>query len=231
MEEIHEIKYGGKTYKVYEPTLDIWSALMTEVSWSNDFDLAITLLSWVTGLEPNEIRQADAMSIINVADGLVDYYTNQSSTFHETFTFAERTYKFIDLPSLSFGEYIDIDDLLRKPLAERNKNLNLLMAMLYREVDEKGNYLPYDIQRIKENADRFRKLPIKYLNGSLVFFYSISNILYGNTPQSLTWTEWIILQQRMVRRRVKTLSDGMQRLLRWPERVFLKWKGSFGKII
>ena len=221
MEELHQITYEGKTYKVYEPTLDLWSALITEQSWSSDFELAITLISWVTGLSEEDIKKADAKSIIDVADGLVDYYTNQSAKFHDKIEFGGKTFKFIDLPSLSFGEYIDIDDLLRKPLAERNKNLLLLMALLYREVDEKGKYLPYDLQQIKENAELFRKLPIKYLNGSLVFFYNISNMLSANIQPSLTLTEWIIYLQRMFQRKTKTLSVGIQQLLCSAGRIFL----------
>ena len=174
MEE-HVIKYDGKEYKVSEPTIDIWQEMMLKQEYASDYELALTVLSWVTGLTNDEIRQADSRSIINACDGVIDYFTNQSDRFHDKFKFLDREYKFIDLTNLSFGEFIDIDDLLGKPQSELNKNLNLLMAMLYRQLDDKGEPIPYDTSNIKENADRFRKLPMKYLKGSSVFFYNIEN--------------------------------------------------------
>jgi len=231
MDEIHEITYNGKTYKVYEPTLDLWSALMTEQTWNNDFELAVTLISWITGLTPEEIQKASASSIINAADGIVEYYKNQSSSFYETFTFNDKTYKFIDLPNLSFGEFIDIDELLQKPQAEKNKRLNELMALLYREIDEKGNYLDYDINRIKKTAMDFRKLPIKYLNGSLVFFYNIKNILDGNIRFSLKSKIYWKIKLQELKKWVKMVSGGSLRLYHSLKRTLLKWKSSSIKII
>ena len=226
MEELHEIQYDGKTYKVYEPTIDIWSQLMVEKMFSTDFELALTLLSYVTGLSLDEIKQADAKSIINAADGLIEYYTGQGERFYETFEFNGKKFRFIDIPSLSFGEYIDIDDLLKLPETERHRRLNELLALLYREVDENGDYLPYDIKRIKDTALTFKKLPIKYLNSSLVFFYSINNILNGNIRYSFYQKEWWMIKIRVIKRKVKRVLDGTQLLFHFQGRTFLtpiKW--------
>ena len=235
MEEIHQIEYNGKTYKVYEPTLDVWSALMTEQSWSNDFELAVTLIAWITGLTEDEVKQASATSIINAADGIIDYYTNQSAKFYETFTFNQKNYKFIDIPNLTFGEFIDIDEFLIKEESQKNARLNELLALLYREVDEKGNYLPYDVNRIKQVSEDFRKLPIKYLNGALVFFSTIESMLQKNTRLYLYQKIWWIWKYRMLKIRVKRitkiLSAGIVQLYLWLRIAYListKW---FKKII
>ena len=231
MEEIHEITYNGKTYVVTEPTIDIWSALMTQQTWKDDFELAVTLLSWVTGLLPEEINQASASSIINAADGLVEYYLSQSKIFYETFEFNGKNYKFIDLPNLSFGEFIDIDELLQKPLSEKNAKLHELMALLYREVDDKGEYLEYDIRRIKDTSIEFKKLPIKYMNGSLVFFYNIKNILDGNIRYSLTQPIWWKVNWILLKKRIKTLSVGSVLLSLSPKRILRKLKSSLKNIM
>jgi hypothetical protein len=229
MDAIHEIKYDGKTYNVYEPTLDVWQQLILHQQFDDDFELAVHLLSWVTGLTTEDIAEADARSIINAADGLVEYYVNQSEKFHETFNFAGKNYKFIDLPNLTFGEYVDIDDILQKGDSERTKNLNLLMALLYREIDEKGNYLPYDINRIKKTAEDFKQLPIKYLKGASVFFYLIETTLLENTRFYIHQKIWWQLRKRMIQKRIKEIGGGIQSSYRSLEKTFYTWKRSLKK--
>jgi len=226
MEELHQIIYDGKVYKVYEPTIDVWSALMTEQSWSSDFDLGITLISWITGLTEEEVREASASSIINAAEGIIEYYTNQTKNFYENFEFNNKTYKFIDIPNLTFGEFVDIDEFLQKTESEKNKRLHELMSLLYREIDDKGNYLPYDIQRIKETAEEFRKLPIKYLNGALVFFSIIETISQRNIQLYFYQRDWWKLQLRMLKRRTLIRSVGIPQLISWLKTIYLifqKW--------
>lgn len=223
MEVIHEIKYDGKKYTVYEPTIDIWQEMMVAKEFKTDFELAITILTWVTGLSLEEIREAETYSIINAADGIVDYFTNQSKEFFDTFTFADKTYKFIDLPTMTFGEYVDIDDVLNKPTSERHRSLSLLMALLYKEVDENGEYLPYDIERVKKNAELFKKLPIKYVNGATVFFYLMESMLEKNTQFSILTKEWWILRWRLAKRTWKkmTRSVGIVLSTVYQGRIFL----------
>ncbi len=218
MEVIHEIKYDGKTFTVHEPTIDIWQELMVKQEFTDDFQLAITILSWVTGLSIEEMRQADTRSIINAADGIVEYFTTQSEQFVESFTFIDKTYKFIDLPNMTFGEYIDIDDVLRKPTVERHRSLALLMALLYREVDDKGNYLPYDLDRIKKTAELFRKLPIKYVKGSTVFFYLMETMLKENTQFSILQKEFWMLRRMILKRRVTRLVGTVQSI-NWLKKI------------
>ena len=231
MEVIHEIKYDGKTYKVHEPTIDIWQELMVKQEWSTDFELAISILSWVTGLSKEEIRQADTRSIINACDGIIEYFTSQGDDFYESFTLGDRKYKFIDLPNMTFGEYVDIDDILQKPISERYKLLSTLMALLYRELDEDGNYVEYNIENIKENALRFRKLPMKYVKGSTVFFYHMESMLDENTPFYIHQKTWWILQSRLIRRRVKTVLGGIQQYIVSVGKTFLIWTRWLKKVL
>ena len=219
--EIHEIEYDGKVYRVNEPTIQDWSMIITAKSYKDDFDLALLLLSMVTGLDEIKIKEASASSIITAAEGLIDYYTNQAVKFYETFEFKGKTYKFIDLPNMSFGEYVDIDDLLTLPESKKNTKLHLLLALFYREVDDKGNYLDYDIKRIEETAKDFLELPVKYLHGSSVFFYNIQTMLEDNTPFYFYQKNWWILRWRMIRRKMD--GAGMQQSFTLPMKTFYKW--------
>ena len=204
------IKYNGKTYTVGEPTLDVYMAIQKEIDYATDLELAINLLSWITGLKDEEIKEADAYTIITAAEGIIQYYNSIEGKFYETFEFNGKSYKFIDLKGMSFGEYVDIDTFLQKPTSEKQGKLHELMAMLYREVNEKGEYKPYNAQEVKERAMEFKTLPLKYFNGALVFFYNIANM-------SLSPTLLFSVRQKMVKiwETIKTRLGGMLRLSIW----------------
>lgn len=220
MKETHSITYQGQEFIVKEPTLDTWSMISTHLDFRDDLDMAVSLISWVTGLDENEIGQASASSVLAAAEGIIDYYLNQGQKFHETFEHAGKTFKFIDLQNMTFGQWIDIDDYLKLTEVEKKKKLNLFMSFLYHEVDEKGNYLPYDVDRIKQNAELFRKLPVKYLNGAMVFFYHIGNMLRENTPYSFLSIWWWIQMKADLKRWIKTRLGGIQPLSSWLVRTY-----------
>lgn len=214
----HRINYNGKTYTVSEPTLDVYMALQKEIDYASDMELAVSLIGWVTGLDDSEIKEADAYSIMSVAEHLIEYYNESGKKFYETFEFLGKTYKFLDMKGMTFGEYIDIDTFLQKPNSYKQTRLNELMAMLYREVDENGKQKPYNVEEIKANGDLFRKLPLKYFNGCLVFFYHIGNMSLKPTRlfllrQMITRTYWKMSQI------IKTRLGGMVRLLPWRGRT------------
>lgn len=220
MEEIiHEIEYDGKSYTIQEPTLEMWANLMTQKDFDTDFELAMRLISMATGLNEEELREASAGSVYGAADGLIEYYSTQDKTYHESFEFNGKKYKFVNLSQLSFGEFVDIDDLTSKPEVERLKNLHKLMALLYREVDEKGNYLNYDLSRIDKTAEEFKKLPVKYFNGALFFFYVIELTLLGNIRFSIRQKEWWKLMMFRAGIKIKTLLDGIVSYITWPVRI------------
>ena len=204
------IKYNGKTYTVGEPTLYVYMAIQKEIDYASDLELAINLLSWITGLRDEEIKEADAYTIITAAEGIIQYYNSIEGKFYETFEFNGKSYKFIDLKGMSFGEYVDIDTFLQKPTSEKQGKLHELMAMLYREVNEKGEYKPYNAQEVKERAMEFKTLPLKYFNGALFFFHNIANM-------SLSPTLLFSVRQKMVKiwETIKTRLGGMLRLSTW----------------
>jgi len=230
MKETHYIEYDGKEYEVKEPTLDTWGMISNHINWKNDIEMGVSLISWTTGLDEDEISQASASSVITAAEGIIDYYLNQSTKFYETFEYAGKTYKFFDMGNMTFGQFVDIDEYLKLPETERKVKLSLFMSMLYHEVDENGDYLPYEIDRIKKNAELFRRLPMKYLNGAMVFFYNIGTILRQNTPYSFLSRWWMIQTKNNLRRWIKTRLDGIQQSSIWQGRTFSTLTGWFQNI-
>lgn len=209
MKEKHEILFDGKVYPVKEPTISMWSTLNNLSMFTDDLDVALELLSISTGLKVEELQQAPAVSVYTAAEALIEYYTKDTDRFVETFEFKDKTYKFIDLESMSFGQFIDIDDILSKSEGERNTKLHILMALLYTELNEDGEPVEYDIKNIKRTAEIFKDLPLKYLGGAMVFFSIIVNILQGNTRFSLTQRTWWIWRIHQISKGIKTLSDGI----------------------
>ena len=123
MEVINRIKYDGKTYEVTEPTIEVWSKIMGSAELDTDIDLGVKVISWITGLSEKEVEKADARSVLMTSEGIINYYLSQAEEFYKEFTFNDKTFRFIDLQSLSFGEFIDIDDILSKPDSERRGKL------------------------------------------------------------------------------------------------------------
>ena len=79
-----------------------------------------------------------------------------------------------NLKDITFGEFVDLDNYLEKPL----ENLHYIMAILYREItfEKKNKYSieEYDSSKCVKVADIFKeKLSIATVNGALGFFLNI----------------------------------------------------------
>lgn len=196
--EKHYIEFEGKEYKVEEPTIFLWSKLNTLKNLYDDNDFSLVIISLATGLSTDQLRQADWEGVYKTASYLSSYLLRDGDKFHNEFEFRGKKYRFIDLENLTFGEFIDIDEFLSRDPAQKAAELNLLMALLYREVDETGKQTPYDASLIKERSELFKQLPVKYLNGAMVFFYHLGTILQRNTHSSfhktMTRVRWRVIK-------------------------------------
>lgn len=181
-----KFEHKGKFYELNEPSIELWNKLMGIKDWTDEAEFSIKLISELCNLTEEEIKQRPWDEIIEVSKSLSNYILQDAKKFYKEFEFAGEKYKFIDLPNLTFGEFIDIDTFLNRPSNERLKDTHLLMAMFYREVDEKGNILPYDSSKLESRSEKFKKLPVKYVNGSSTFFLLLEKELHKN---SLTYSK------------------------------------------
>lgn len=213
-----EIKYKGKKYKVEEPTIENWSKLVLLQEWTDEREFSVKLLSMITGLTEEEVENADAVEIVKVSNQLSQFLMQNSTEFKNEIEFNNKKYKFLDLANLTFGEFIDIDTYLSKTPNEKKKEMNLLMAMLYREVDENGNYKPYDSKIVQLRAEEFKKLPVKYVNGATSFFLRLDRTLQGDLKASF-WQQ-VRMMGKMIWLLVKfstliSFGVGLGRLYLW----------------
>lgn len=221
MKEI-TITYNDKDFQVTEPTIDMWTRLSAWKDILEEQDFILKLISESTGLTEKEIRKADWYDIMMVGSMLTEYLTSQGDEFSNEFEFMGKRYRFIDLPNLSFGEFIDIDTVLSKEEHDRKMSLNLLMAMLYREVGPDNKITEYDSSKVQERAELFRKLPVRYVHGSMSFFLRLEEILQRRSLKFLVMsklmrmTKWIKKQKRKVSR---SIGDGLVSLRQWLTKI------------
>jgi len=222
-----ELKYKGKKYQVEEPTVEMWSKLILLQEWTDEREFSIKLLSMITGLTEQEIENADAVEIVKATTELSTFLMKDSNEFKQIIEFKGKTYKFLDLPNLTFGEFVDIDTYLSKTPMEKKKEMHLLMAMLYREVDENGEYKPYDSSKVQRRAEEFKKLPVKYVNGATGFFLRFDRVLRGNLKGSLLNKTKVILKMTWLFVKFKVLISfglGLGQLFLWLMRISQKFK-------
>lgn len=181
-----KFNYKGKEYEIQEPTVEIWSKLILLQEWTDEREFCIKLISQSTGLTEEEIENSDWTEVVKVSNLLSQHFLKDGKDFVNEFEFNNKRYRFLDLPNLTFGEFIDIDTYLAKEPHEKKKDMHLLMAMLYREIDENGNYLQYDSKSLQKKAEEFKKLPVKYVNGATSFFLRLDKTLRGNFKGSFS---------------------------------------------
>jgi hypothetical protein len=222
-----KINYGGKEHQLKEPTIEVWARLVGLKDWADEKDFAVMLISEMTGLSKEEVEKTDWESVVTVSNEISNYLLQDSKQFYQEFEFEKKKYKFIDLTNLSFGEFIDIDTFLAKDEIERRKELHILLAMLYREVDDEGKITPHDGTKVQSRSELFKKLPVKYVHGASTFFLRIDEISRGSSHLSLG--KRLILMIRMIWILVKlvvflSIGLGLGRLSNWRKKILQRLK-------
>lgn len=175
-----KFNYKGKEYQIEDPTIEMWSKLVLIQDWTEEKEFAIKVIALATGLDESEVENADYEEVLKVANELSVFLLNTSKDFQNEIEFQDKKYRFLDLTNLTFGEFIDLDSYLSKEPHEKKRDMHMLMAMLYRETDENGNYLPYNSKDLQKKGELFKKLPVRYVNGASSFFLRIDKISSGN---------------------------------------------------
>jgi hypothetical protein len=180
--EKHIIEFEGREYPIVEPTIELWNKMNLLKDLYEEKDFALMMISIATGLSVDDLQEADWEGVYNTSNYLADYFLNEGDKFYNEFEFDGQKYRFINLEKLTFGEFIDIDEFLSRPVSERVSKMNFLMALLYREVDQDGNLRPYNGYEVPPRSEIFKQLPLKYLRGSLNFFFSFREHLTKKYP-------------------------------------------------
>jgi len=192
------MKFKGKSYEINEVTIEQWGKLSSLKEMTEDIEFTTLLMAEMTGLSKEDIENADWQEVLRTSQLISQSIIEDSKKFYNEFVFDNIKYGFIDLPNLTFGEFIDIDSYLTKPEQERRRDLNLLMAFLYREIGKDGKLVKYDSSTINDRAEKFKKLPVKYANGATNFFLRIGKISPDNLVPYSSNQSPLILKMKMI---------------------------------
>jgi hypothetical protein len=160
-----------------------------------DGERMIRIVAAITEREENEVKLWELKSIIQIYKDLNERIGELQSTFLPVFEWEGTLWGFQPLHKMSGGEYIDLDNKLRKGISA----LNEIMAILYRPVTKhkldsiewkvKHNLKyavgssenlfkyytieEYDVEKREWNEERFKNLPISVALGAYGFFLYI----------------------------------------------------------
>jgi len=213
------IEYQGKDYEVKPLSIERWNRLnIYKEIQDTELDFMMSLISVMTDLEIDDIRDAPRAEIEKVVSFINEEVIGQEQRFYKSFIFNDTEYGFIDMHNLTFGEFIDIDVFLQRSEVERKSNMHFLMALLYRPIID-GKLEKYDSSKIQARADLFRDLPVKYLHGAVVFFLTLGNILRANIHSSFK-RHLLKSIKRILRKTLLSFGVGIKRSYHWLTRMF-----------
>ncbi len=223
------IEYNNNEYPLKPLTIDTWVQLNSLLSFAEGYEDYIKLITFMSGIPEEDILKASKWEIDKAIGFINEYMKSTEHKFQNTFEFEGQKYRFIDLENLSFGEFIDIDTFLQKSEIERKQNLNMLMALLYREVDNNNMLAEYDATKLEARAKLFKSLDIKYVNGALVFFSILGTILRENIQLSFRQRmRWMI--RRTTKKALSSFGVGMLVLSFWLGTIYSRLKMWLNKI-
>ena len=218
------IALDGVDYKVEEPTMEGWAQLTLLQDLEQEEDFTLGIVSMCTSIDEELLKQASYIQVKRVADYLSDYFINEGSVFYPEFEFENTKYKFVDINNISFGHFIDIDAFLKKDPSYKKGRFNELMALLYWPESQ----IKYDSSLNGERSELFKKLPVKYLQGTLRFFFNLKKKVNSSTPWYLKkyWRLKRILKKLL--RHLRRFGDGIRQCISWLKKTYSTLTKSLG---
>jgi len=161
----------SKKFEVSEPTIREFCDVMKLKDILTEDELNVRLIEKVTGMSHEEVMDMDATTIQKIGSVLFAHYNKESKKLFQTFELKGIKYKFMDVNTISFGQFVDIDTFLKKDESYRIANLNELMAYLYCEEGTK-----YSESNFKVRIEAMLDAPSHIIEGALFF---LSNLEKG----------------------------------------------------
>jgi hypothetical protein len=187
-------------------------------------------ISVITNTEASEVMKWSLPSVIDVYKLINDMISQQEQSFHPVIEWNGVLYGYCSMGKMTLGEYIDIDNLSK----DVDKNLNNILALLYRPITSKkideGKFIykstikamKYEVENVfdyyeleeydpikrKADAPKFDEFPIDIALGAMAFFLDTKAVLLSNSQiYSLK------SQEMEIKEMMKTQPKRKQRLL------------------
>jgi hypothetical protein len=162
-----------KKFEVSEPTIREFCDVMKLKDILSEDELNVRLIEKVTGMSHEDVMEMDATTIQKIGSVLFTHYNKESKKLTQSFQLNGVTYKFMDVNTISFGQFVDIDTFLKKDEGYRISNLNELMAYMYCEEGTK-----YSESNFKKRIEIMLDAPSHIIESSLFFLSSLEKGLY-----------------------------------------------------
>ena len=108
------VKVDGESYEIKEPTVSTWMELMKFKDVLEEHEMNLKLISLLTGIDVDTIRDGDVKEINKVGSVLSQFLNQDTTQIFQEIEFEGTKYKIFDVNKMTFGQFVDIDSFLRK---------------------------------------------------------------------------------------------------------------------
>ena len=179
---------------------------LSNIEHLTELEKLITTISVITDTSMDDVRSWDTSVIPKIYKD-VTTVMDPAEQFHPVFKHEDILYGYQNVDKMSLGEYVDLENLCKDPIA----NLHEILAILYRPIKKhnfnnlifktahkfliaKGkdsNVLKhyslekYDNETRQQTAEKFLEMPIQYGLGAMGFFLGyVGGYLSSTLPSS-----------------------------------------------
>ena len=171
---------------------------LTNLEHLSDIGKMVKTINVFTGIPEDEIKTWAIADMGKVA-GDFSNKLDIKSQFYPIIKLNDVDYGYTDISTMSLGEFIDLEQLCKKPQA----NLHEIMAVLYRPVNakikDKYTIVPY--KPTEGISEIMKEMPMDAVMSSLVFFYrlgiQLSKATLRYTEAQLTKTTNLHLKETL----------------------------------
>lgn len=160
-----DIEIDGIDYTLPdEITVTHYGEMMRRMSLSESvIDKAHDVIGVLLNIPYTILRELDPEQMAELSIYLQNKVTSHDVGYIPSFTFKEVEYVGVTFNKLTFGEYVDIVNLVRNE-ASIYMNIHKICALLYRPIVN-GKISLYDIEQHEEQSEIFKELPLRYFFG------------------------------------------------------------------
>ena len=171
---------------------------VTSLEHLSDLEKMVKIVSTLSNLTEDKLKELQSTDLSNVFTEVTNRLIDVNPEYYPIIEVEGVLYGYQPISKLTLGEYIDLENLCKKPV----ENLEQIMAILYRpvlkhsfksikwvvkmgyklgvgEVDDLSKYYTlekYSSEERKTRAEILKKLPVGYALGALSFFLQVGNL-------------------------------------------------------
>lgn len=217
---------------------------ITQYEHLPQLDKMTRIIAVVSDTPMEEITQWKPQDIQQVYVEILKLFGETKQEFYPIFEYNGVTYGYSSLSKMTLGEYIDLENLTKKPI----ENLEQIMAVLYRPIKKHrfkgitwaikqglklGKYETenvfeyytlekYDNEEREAQAEILKNIPISFALGALSFFLQLANhSLLSSQISSLPQNQKKEMKKKIKQIASTNIGDGLRLFITYQKVPFL----------